>query len=78
MTDKNNGSKISGQQTGQEEISDRLKEAIDGLRKDVTRVEIWATALGTFVQPVPDYRPNSSFVLGSDAEKSTKKPDEKS
>ena len=35
---------------GREEINERLHEAIDGLRKDVTRVEIWATALGTFSQ----------------------------
>ncbi len=47
-----------------DDISEKLHEAIDGLRKDVTRVEIWATALSTFAQPVPDYRPNPKFELG--------------
>lgn len=49
---------------GQEDIHDRLHQAIDELRKDVTRVEIWATALGSFSQPVPDYRPDEKFRLG--------------
>ena len=52
--------------SGREEINDRLHEAIDGLRKDVTRVEIWATALGSFSQPVPDYSPSKKFELGDD------------
>ncbi len=49
---------------GQEEISERLSEAIDELRKDVTRVEVWATALGTFSRPVPDYQPDENHRLG--------------
>jgi hypothetical protein len=47
-----------------DDISEKLHEAIDGLRKDVTKVEIWATALSTFAQPVPDYQPNPKFELG--------------
>ena len=49
---------------GQEEINDRLHQAIDELRKDVTRVEIWAAALGSFAQPVPEYQPDEKFRLG--------------
>lgn len=41
-----------------------LHEAIEGLRKDVTRVEFWATALHTFTQPIPDYRVDPRFELG--------------
>jgi len=52
---------------GREEIHNRLHEAIEGLRKDVTRVEIWATALGSFSQPVPDYKPESKFDLSADS-----------
>ena len=48
-----------------EGVSDRLHEAIDTLRKDVTRVEIWATALFTFTQPIPEYRTDPKFELGS-------------
>ena len=51
--------------SGQEEINNRLLKAIDGLRKDVTRVEIWATALGSFSKPVPDYSPSKKFELGN-------------
>ncbi|HWV51824.1 hypothetical protein [Pseudorhodoplanes sp.] len=49
-------------------ISEKLHEAIDGLRKDVTRVEIWATALSTFSRPIPEYRPNPKFELGRPVE----------
>ncbi len=44
-------------------ISEKLNKALDGLRKDVTRVEIWATALATFAKPVPDYQPNPKYEL---------------
>ena len=50
--------------SGQAEITERLHDAIDGLRKDATRVEIWATALTSFSQPIPDYRPDPKFELG--------------
>jgi hypothetical protein len=57
--------------TNPDAINEKLHEAIDGLRKDVTRVEIWATALSTFAQPVPDYRPNPKFELGQPVETGT-------
>lgn len=50
--------------SGPDSISKRLHEAIDGLRKNVTRVEIWATALSSFAKPVPGYRPNPKYELG--------------
>ena len=58
-------------------ITERLHDAIEGLRTDVTRVEIWATALSTFTQPVPDYRtdPNSSSDSRSKPVRSREKPD---
>ena len=57
---------------GQEEISERLNEAIGKLRKDVTRVEIWATALGSFSRPVPNYQPNEKHRLGKPLQRSKK------
>ena len=60
--------------SGHDEINNRLHEAIDGLRKDVTRVEIWATALGSFSQPVPDYSPNQKFELGQDSSDAPQEP----
>ena len=49
---------------GQEDIRERLHQAIGQLRKDVTRVEVWATALGSFAKPVPDYQPDEKYRLG--------------
>ncbi len=49
--------------TGRDEINQRLHDALEGLRKDVTRVEVWATALGSFSEPVPEYRPSKEFEL---------------
>jgi hypothetical protein len=46
-----------------DDIYNRLQEAIDGLRKDLLRVEIWASALHGFSQPVPSYQPDSRFLL---------------
>ena len=54
--------------SGPDGISEKLHEAIDGLRKDVTRVEIWATALSTFAKPVPEYQPNAKYELGKPLE----------
>ena len=60
--------------SGPDGISEKLHEAINGLRKDVTRVEIWATALSTFAKPVPYYRPDPKYGLGQPLE--TGKPAE--
>jgi hypothetical protein len=57
---------------GQEEIRERLSDAIDELRKDVTRVEVWATALGTFSKPVPEYQPDDNYRLLKDPQKDKK------
>ena len=65
---------MSARDPARDEISKRLNEAIDGLRKDVTRVEVWATALGTFAEPVPDYQPNEKFELGRAVSRKPKKP----
>lgn len=42
------------------DINRRLQEAIEGLRKDCLRVEIWASALSGFAQPVPKYDPSKN------------------
>ena len=34
-----------------------LIEALERLREDLDRMELWAAALGSFQHPVPDYRP---------------------
>ena len=40
-----------------EKIERQLQEAIDHLRADLVRVEIWASALTGFSRPIPDYQP---------------------
>jgi hypothetical protein len=36
-------------------IEEKLQQAIDTLRADATRVELWASALSGFARPVPGY-----------------------
>jgi hypothetical protein len=36
-------------------IEQKLQEAIETLRMDAARVELWASALSCFTRPIPDY-----------------------
>jgi hypothetical protein len=45
------------------DIDRRLQEALAQLYKDVRSVEIWAAALTSFTQPIPDYEPMNQHVL---------------
>lgn len=40
-----------------------LIEAVERLREDLDRVELWSAALGHFHQPVPEYRPSDAHLL---------------
>ncbi len=44
-------------------IVHNLIEALEHLREDLKRVELWVTALGQFQAPVPDYEPSDQYVL---------------
>ena len=46
-----------------EEITRNLQEAIDQLRLDLVRVELWAAALDGFHRPVPNYEPSDDLLL---------------
>lgn len=59
---------MTEKKAGRDYVTERLHDAIEGLQHDVTRVEIWATALSTFTQPVPDYRTDPKFELGQPVE----------
>ena len=39
-------------------IAHQLQEAIDRLRTDLVRVEMWANALDVFAHPIPEYDPS--------------------
>ena len=45
--------------TPREQIARRLQDAVDELRVNVARVELWASALTSFAEPIPEYRPTS-------------------
>ena len=47
---------------GKERIEQQLQEAIDRLRADLVRVEIWASALNGFSRPIPDYQPGNDVT----------------
>jgi hypothetical protein len=46
----------------QEHLARRLCDSIDRLHKQVEQVELWASAVKGFTQPVPDYEPETSSV----------------
>ena len=54
---------MAGQQFGRDKVERNLHEAIEQLQDDLTRIQIWASALGSFSQPIPDYQPGHEFVL---------------
>jgi hypothetical protein len=48
---------------GGEKIAERLQESLAQLRKDIDRVELWASALDGFTRPIPDYDPALGYTL---------------
>lgn len=58
----------------EEIIAHNLIDALERLREELQRVELWAAALGHFQDPVPDYQPRSEYLLpaasGSPAQRS--------
>jgi len=41
-----------------------LIEALERLRQDLDRMELWTAALRRFQQPIPDYRGDDPHLLG--------------
>ena len=44
-------------------VIDNLIEALERLREDLERVELWAGALGCFQDPAPEYQPGNQYLL---------------
>jgi hypothetical protein len=42
-----------------------LIEALERLREDLDRMELWTAALDRFQRPIPDYRPGDQHLLDS-------------
>ncbi len=51
--------------TAEHMIVGNLFEALERLREDLDKVDLWIAALGYFRAPVPDYEPSTSnrYVL---------------
>ena len=54
-----NATRRSAQQT----ISRELEDAIARVHEDMARVQMWASALSCFAQPVPQYEPDNTHLL---------------
>jgi hypothetical protein len=48
-----------------------LIEALERLRGDLDRTELWAAALGSFQHPIPDYKPGDQHMLSPSAKRRT-------
>jgi len=46
-------------------IVHNLIDALDRLRDDLNKVELWAAALGHFQHAVPDYEAGSAYMLAA-------------
>jgi len=44
-------------------IVHNLIEALEQVREDLDKVELWAAALGYFQVAVPDYQPGNEYTL---------------
>jgi len=54
---------MAEQELGRAKVARNLENAIERLQEDLARIEIWASALGCFSQPIPDYKPDDDFML---------------
>ena len=53
------------QEPAEEMIVHNLIEALERLRDDLDRVELWTAALDCFHQPVPEYEPKDRYLLSA-------------
>lgn len=51
------------QDPAEDVIVHNLIDALERLREELDRVELWAAALGHFQQPIPDYQPRNDYML---------------
>jgi hypothetical protein len=56
------------QEPAEQMIVHNLIEALERLRDDLDRVELWTGALGCFQKPVPPYEPNNRYLLSAKSE----------
>jgi hypothetical protein len=49
-----------------------LIEALERLRDDIDRMELWTAALGCFQHPIPDYQPGDQHLLKSSPDRQSR------
>ena len=52
-----------------------LIEALERLREDLDRMELWTAALGSFQHPVPEYRPGDQHLLKPLSKAKSRRPE---
>jgi hypothetical protein len=51
-----------------------LIEALERLRNDLDRMELWAAALDRFQHPIPGYEPADRHLLGTESKPKRRRP----
>lgn len=51
------------EQAAEDLIVRNLIEAMERLREDLDRMELWAGVLGSFQHPIPEYRPADRHLI---------------
>jgi hypothetical protein len=59
---------------GADAIVRNLIEALERLRDDLDRMELWAAALDRFHRPIPDYRPRDQHLLDPEPRAGRRRP----
>ncbi len=54
---------MQADQALKDHIEQKLREALDRVRRDIEKVDIWAGAFTAFLRPVPDYQMSDRFLL---------------
>jgi hypothetical protein len=58
----------------EDRIVQNLVEALEQLRQDLDRVEMWAAALGYFQRPAPEYQPDNQYILPPSSQGAASRP----
>ena len=54
---------MTDDRTLNERILHNLRETLDRVHRDLDKMDMWAAALGAFLQPIPDYQVSERFML---------------
>lgn len=58
----------------EDRIVHNLMEALEQLRQDLDKVEMWAAALNHFQRPAPQYEPNNQYILPPPSQSGSSRP----